>query len=47
MIRTMYEAFPTERYFREASEISHDIFLRHTTHDPLGGVLRLRRAVQG
>ncbi|MBA3771364.1 MAG: hypothetical protein H0X13_02395 [Ramlibacter sp.] len=40
MIRTMYEAFPMGRYFREASEISRDIFLRHTTQT----ILRIRLA---
>ncbi len=40
MIRTMYEAFPMGRYFRDAPEISRDIFLRHTTQT----ILRIRLA---
>ena len=40
MIRTMYETFPVGRYFRDAPEISRDIFLRHTVQT----ILRIRLA---
>jgi hypothetical protein len=40
MIRSMYEAFPMGRYFRDAPEISRDIFLRHTIQT----ILRIRLA---
>lgn len=40
MIRTMYDTFPMGRYFRDAPEISRDIFLRHTVQT----ILRIRLA---
>jgi hypothetical protein len=40
MIHTMYETFPMGRYFRDAPEISRNIFLRHTIQT----ILRIRLA---